>query len=537
MIAAMTLGNGAPAHAPAAVVASHTPSTLDRLRRRGVQAWAVIGWIGLAVLVVQHWLVGASTPMVPVIAIGLVANAVPTLMAVRGRCDTEARMVMGALASFLPAMLVLELGGHMWQMDAHMYFFVAMAGLVVLCDWRPIALATVLIALHHLVLQGVAPDWVFTGSGNLGRVLFHAVAVVLQCAVLVLVTIRLERLITAQDGAIDRAEELAAIANDERARAEQALAKAGAAEQDAARERAAREAAAARVAGERRGELVTLANEFERSVTSVVHAIGTATARLEQSADRLGDSTQDTNAAVGEVTTGAARAADEITQVTGAIRDLSESIRTIASAAAVQADLTGAASGSAQHSVRTIAHLERRASQIESLVDDIREIAGKTNLLALNATIEAARAGEAGRGFTVVAAEVKTLAADTTRASDTISGLLAGIRDGITESATTLRDVNDAIAQVAAAAGGIASAVGEHQATAGSLHDTADRAADSAAGIERRMAGVADAAGTAATLCSSLRGSASELGVTARELRASTESFVSFLRDGQAAAA
>ena len=470
--------------APAAAVPGARPhlATIDRLRRKGVRAWALIGWIGLAILVVQHWLVSATAPVLPLVLIGAAVNALPTLMAARRRFDTEARLIMGALAAFLPAMLVFQLGGHMWQMDAHMYFFVAMAGLVVLCDWRPIVLATVLVALHHVVLQWLAPEWVFTGSGNFGRVLFHAVAVVLQCAVLALVTIRLEHLITAQDGAIGRAEEFAAIAHDERTRAEQALVKASAAELEAARQRAAHEAAAARVAVERRGELVILANEFERSVTSVVHAIGIATERLEQSADRLGSSTHDTNAAVGEVTAGATRAADEIAHVTGAIRDLSESIRTIATAAAEQSDLTEVATGSAQHSVRTIAYLEMQAGQIESLVDAIRDIAGKTNLLSLNATIEAARAGEAGRGFTVVAAEVKALAADTTRASDQISALLDGIRDGVAHSATTLRDVDDAIGQVATAACGIASAVREHQATATGLHASADRAAHTAAG-------------------------------------------------------
>ncbi|MBM3927945.1 MAG: chemotaxis protein, partial [Sphingomonadales bacterium] len=233
----------------------------------------------------------------------------------------------------------------------------------------------------------------------------------------------------------------------------------------------------------------------------------------------------------------AARAANEITLVTGAIQGLSESIRTIARAASDQSALTEAASGQAEHSVLVVAHLEDQAGQIESLLDAIRDIAGKTNLLALNATIEAARAGDAGRGFTVVAGEVKTLATDTRRISDTISGLLAGIRTGVADSAATLRSVNGAIGQVASAAGGIASAVEDHRTAAVNVHASADRATRSAADIERRMGGVAQATGVAATLCSSLRGSASELSSTARDLRAATDLFVSFLSDTHAVAA
>ncbi|MBN2971430.1 hypothetical protein JW805_05285 [Roseomonas aeriglobus] len=512
-------------------------STLDRLRVKGVQAWALIGWVALVALLVVNLFVPDPTPVAALLGIGVAINVVPTMMALRRRHDAEARLVMGALAAFLPALGVFQLQGHPWQMDAHMYFFVAMAALVVLGDWRPIALATVLTALHHLVLEYVAPEWVFSGTGDLGRVIFHAVAVLLQFGVLAMVTIRLERLITAQDDAIARARRLTAKARDERQRAEQALEKAEAAEQGAARARADRAAAAARVETERRAELLVLANEFDRSVTSVVKAIGIATQRLETSAEQLGDSTRDTDAAVGKVTAGAARAAGDIAVVNCALRDLSESIRIIALAASDQSALTTAATGEADHSVRTIANLEEQAGQIESLLDAIREIAGKTNLLALNATIEAARAGEAGRGFTVVAGEVKSLAGDTKRISDLISELLAGIRSGVAESAATLRSVNGAIGKVADAASGIATAVEDHRSTAIDVHASADRASRSAADIDRQMGAVAEATGVAAALCSSLRDNASELSAISRKLRTSTDQFVSFLSDDQAIAA
>ncbi|MFI5845776.1 methyl-accepting chemotaxis protein [Catenuloplanes sp. NPDC051500] len=77
----------------------------------------------------------------------------------------------------------------------------------------------------------------------------------------------------------------------------------------------------------------------------------------------------------------------------------------------------------------------RRLSESVGSIDEalklITVVADRTNLLALNATIEAARAGETGKGFAVVAGEVKALAQQTATATESVSGLLATIRDDV----------------------------------------------------------------------------------------------------------
>jgi methyl-accepting chemotaxis protein len=138
-------------------------------------------------------------------------------------------------------------------------------------------------------------------------------------------------------------------------------------------------------------------------------------------------------------------------------------IQTVSQTVEQGASLNRDAVQRARQSRETVTALAQAADDIGAIVGVITEIAGQTNLLALNATIEAARAGEAGRGFAIVASEVKSLATQTAKSSDEIGRKVGEIQTATRQAVDSLASIAESIEAVEQVMTAITEAMGDQR--------------------------------------------------------------------------
>ena len=503
---------------------------LNRLRIRGVLMLTMLGWAATGTLLLLSLLFEYQNELVPV-AFSAALNIVPTYYALRERYDSNAGAAFGIMAGVQPSLLVYMLQGHPWQMEGHMYFFVGLAGLTLVCDWKPIAVAVGAIAAHHLLLSYLAPEWVFIGSGDLVRVMVHALAVSMVLGVLGPMMVHMGRLFVEQSEARAASDGSAAEAESAAASAKEALETARVALEQFETEREKRlEVERRGMADARREELLALAGAFEGSIAKVVQSVGSAAEQLEHAASNMHRFAHD----AGEQSATAAREAESASQsamrVSASVSDLSKSILSIAATADQQAELGIAARGASQTGEEVIRALAERAENIDAFVGLIQGVASQTNMLALNATIEAARAGDAGRGFGVVAAEVKALASQAHDATGQITEIVSGISFGAVQANDVIGQVSRAMAELEQAATKMRSVVGDQSSVATLIEQSAVDSAAGATQIAQRIGEVARAAGEAVQFSDEIQASATGLTKVAQGLKSATEEFLSQLR-------
>ena len=151
--------------------------------------------------------------------------------------------------------------------------------------------------------------------------------------------------------------------------------------------------------------------------------------------------------------------ASNVQAVAAGAEELVSSVGEISRQVSVALSVSQDAVTQADTATKVVSGLAAAAQKIDQVVELINTIAGQTNLLALNATIEAARAGEMGRGFAIVAQEVKQLAAQTSKATDEIAAEVAGVHAITSEAVSTISGISSIITQINGVSSSIATAV------------------------------------------------------------------------------
>jgi methyl-accepting chemotaxis protein len=293
-------------------------------------------------------------------------------------------------------------------------------------------------------------------------------------------------------------------------------------------------AAAARQREELQAQILanrlTLADDFERSIGEMTNAFVAASDSLLGSARQLSHAA---DAGIGNART-VADAADEssrnVETVAAATTQLATSVEEIARQVAESNKVVGIAADEAARTESDINTLSESAAKIGEVVALINSIAEQTNLLALNATIEAARAGEAGKGFAVVASEVKQLASQTAKATEDISARVSGIQKATEDTVQSIARIVETIASIRNISAAIAGAVEEQSVTTQEIAGNTKLAAEGSSTVTENIHALSGNVSTTAEASRTLESLSGNLAERSDRLKKDVAGFIAMLK-------
>jgi len=270
--------------------------------------------------------------------------------------------------------------------------------------------------------------------------------------------------------------------------------------------------------------------EFDKIIGEVVTVVASSASEMQGTAQSLSATAEQTTQQANAVSAASEQMTQNVQTVSSATEELSASIGEIGHQVSESTTIVGEAVTQAADTNAKVKALSEAANRIGDVVTLITEIAEQTNLLALNATIEAARAGEAGKGFAVVASEVKNLASQTAKATEEIGGQVRAIQESTVSSADSIEQITVTINRVNEIATTIASAVEEQGAATQEISRNVQQAAAGTAEVSSNIAGVTEASQQTSAGSTEVLNVASELAQNGERLKLEVDGFLKTVR-------
>lgn len=291
-----------------------------------------------------------------------------------------------------------------------------------------------------------------------------------------------------------------------------------------------REARRAEESELRSRQLQAATQDFQAAVNDILHGLDEASKSMDDYARVMAQTADDNQVQAVAAANASTEAAANASNVAASAEEIAHSVEEISHQAHTSAEIARQATEEATTITEAMEQLTTSVDRINSMSNLIRDIAAQTNLLALNATIEAARAGAAGRGFAIVAQEVKGLAAQTEKATGDITQQISAIERTTSQAVGAIQAIATTIGKLDENAVTIAGAVQQQDSVTKEIARTANAAADCIRAVSASVATVSEAAGKTGQVANAVLNAGDALATRANKLRNEVERFLAQVR-------